>query len=320
MIDNDTTRLSRLTAILILLLSSRSVQAGSIAGKFDISLRTVYRDIRALEEAGVPIFSEPGKGYRLADGYKLPPVMFTTEEAISFLTAEKFIQKLADKYTSVAHESALSKIRSVLRSSEKESLDNLADNIEVLRNPWLPARSDENGAMRDILHSIAAKTAIAIDYERVHTAEKSTRTVEPVGIYFAASRWHLIGYCLLRQDYRNFRVDKILNLRRTAQPIRNNHPTLKTYLSQLTAEERDLQTVRISIRKDHLHYIGEQKYYMGYVQERAVGEHVEMTFLTGCPENFARAYLVFGDFAKVLEPEFLKAIIREVGERVLKNI
>ena len=92
-------RIDRLAAILIQLQSKRIVKAQDLADRFQISLRTVYRDISALEEAGVPIIGESGIGYSLADGYRLPPVMFTKEEATSFLTAEKLVEKFTDRQT-----------------------------------------------------------------------------------------------------------------------------------------------------------------------------------------------------------------------------
>ena len=75
--DNNLKRLSRLTAILTQLQSKRIVTATSLAEKFDVNVRTIYRDIKALEESGVPIYTEEGKGYSLVEGYRIPPVMFT---------------------------------------------------------------------------------------------------------------------------------------------------------------------------------------------------------------------------------------------------
>jgi predicted DNA-binding transcriptional regulator YafY len=85
-------RIDRISAILIQLQTRRVVKASDIAERFNISLRTVYRDVRSLEEAGVPIIGEAGVGYSLVDGYRLPPIMFTREEATAFLTAEKFVE------------------------------------------------------------------------------------------------------------------------------------------------------------------------------------------------------------------------------------
>jgi len=90
-------RIDRLTAILIHLQTKRVVRAEEIAERFEMSLRTVYRDVKALMEAGVPIGSEAGKGYFIVNGYHLPPVMFTQDEANSMLLAAKIVDKVADK-------------------------------------------------------------------------------------------------------------------------------------------------------------------------------------------------------------------------------
>ena len=93
-------RIDRIAAILIQLQSKRLVKGNEIAERFDISLRTVYRDIQTLIEAGVPILSETGIGYSIMEGYRLPPIMFTREEALAFLTAEKLVQQFTDETTS----------------------------------------------------------------------------------------------------------------------------------------------------------------------------------------------------------------------------
>src|SRR6478735_3963073 len=120
-------RFDRITAILIQLQSKKIVKAQDLASRFDISLRTVYRDIRSLEEAGVPLYGEAGVGYSLVDGYRLPPVMFTREEAMSFVTAEKFMEQFTDASTKSSYQSAMYKMKAVLRSDEKELVENIED-------------------------------------------------------------------------------------------------------------------------------------------------------------------------------------------------
>jgi predicted DNA-binding transcriptional regulator YafY len=85
-------RIDRLTAILVQLQSKKVVKAHEIADRFEISLRTVYRDVRALEEAGIPIGAEAGKGYFILDGYHLPPVMFSQQEANALVLGSKLIE------------------------------------------------------------------------------------------------------------------------------------------------------------------------------------------------------------------------------------
>src|SRR5574339_396245 len=118
-------RIDRLTAILIHLQTKRVVKAEEIAERFEMSLRTVYRDVKALMEAGVPIGSEAGTGYFIVDGYHLPPVMFTQEEASAMLLASKLVEKMTDQSVLRAFESALMKIKSVLNDREKDHLEEL---------------------------------------------------------------------------------------------------------------------------------------------------------------------------------------------------
>src|ERR1700739_4978035 len=153
-------RLDRLTSILIQLQTKRVVTAQEIAERFSISLRTVYRDIRTLEEGGIPLSGEAGVGYSIMDGYRLPPVMFTKEEATAFLTAEKLIEKLTDTSTDESYKSAMYKIKDVLRATEKDYIEHIDKHIEVVDNPYIPKQEAPTGLLQDILKSISNKTVI----------------------------------------------------------------------------------------------------------------------------------------------------------------
>lgn len=125
-------RIDRLAAIVIQLQSRRLVKAQDIADKFLISLRTVYRDISALHEAGVPVNGEAGIGYRLMEGYKLPPVMFNADEASALLTASKLMESMSDESSSKHYTTALDKIKAVLKMAEKDHLEEIDDHIAVI--------------------------------------------------------------------------------------------------------------------------------------------------------------------------------------------
>src|SRR5579863_6723413 len=153
-------RTDRLTAILIQLQSQRVVKAQDIAERFGISLRTVYRDVRTLEEGGIPIIGEAGIGYSIMDGYRLPPVMFTKEEATAFLTAEKLIEKLTDESTEESYKSAMYKIKAVLRATDKDYLETMDNHIEVLDNPYAPKPKSLPNPLQVILKSISEKNVL----------------------------------------------------------------------------------------------------------------------------------------------------------------
>jgi predicted DNA-binding transcriptional regulator YafY len=136
-------RFDRIVAILIQLQSKKIVKAQELADRFQVSLRTIYRDIRTLESSGVPIASEAGVGYSIMDGYRLPPIMFTREEAGSFVAAEKLMQKFTDKTLGAYHESAMFKVKSVLKGKEKDWISALesqvfVDSRQVLFNENIP--------------------------------------------------------------------------------------------------------------------------------------------------------------------------------------
>lgn len=308
-------RIDRLSAILIQLQSKRVVTAGEIAERFSISLRTVYRDIRALEEAGIPLYGETGIGYSLMDGYRLPPVMFTRDEATAFLTAEKLVSKLADYSLDESYKSAMFKIKSVLRNAEKDYLEVIDTNIEVLGNPYLPENTGPAIPMQAIIQSIAEKTRLAIDYFANHNQEHTKREIEPVGIFYQHNKWHVIAYCHLRKDYRNFRIDRISAMSLLNKPFLKEHPSLKSYLKQVSKKEA-LSTIVIRVSKDIMKHFGEQKYYNGFVSQKELKGQVEMTFLTSSLEGFARWYMMFGDFAKIVSPAGLKTRVKDIAAQI----
>ncbi len=131
----DRTRLSRLTAILVLLQSRKLVTAAVLAHKFDISIRTVYRDIKALENAGIPVLTEEGKGYTLMEGYTLPPLMFTETEANALVTVEQLVLKNKDASLVRDYREALTRVKAVLRHSMKTRSELLAQRIVSRQNP-----------------------------------------------------------------------------------------------------------------------------------------------------------------------------------------
>lgn len=312
-------RIDRVTAILIQLQSKRIVKAQEIADRFSISLRTVYRDIKTLEEAGIPIIGESGIGYSLMEGYRLPPVMFSREEATAFLTAEKLVDKLTDQSTRKAYQTALFKIKSVLRVSERDHIENLESFIEVIDNPYLSKQKPENAYLQILLQGIAGKLTLSIDYYSEHNLQHTTRNIEPVGIFFMSRYWYLIAWCTLRKDYRTFRTDNIRKLILTEKPFQKTHPSLQTFLSKFS-KEKELHTIILLVEKNVVRFLGEQKYYNGFISQKEMGDQIEMTFLTESLEGFARWFLLFGEWAEILTPDSLKGLVRNQLKKLSEKI
>ncbi|MFD2871386.1 helix-turn-helix transcriptional regulator [Mucilaginibacter ximonensis] len=310
-------RIDRISAILIQLQSRRVVKASDIAERFNISLRTVYRDIKTLEEAGIPLIGEAGVGYSIMEGYRLPPVMFTKEEATAFLTAEKFVETLTDKATAAQYKSAMYKVRAILKATEKDMLERIDDRIEVIRGVHIP-EMDNTDHIQTILHSISQKHVLSLNYFAQHSQEHTRRYVEPIGMFFMSGFWHLIAYCRLRKAYRDFRVDRIKNLVVTDEHFTEEHPSLKDYIAQKTTE-KVLDAVVILVDKNVHPHLHQQKYYSGFISERSVGDMIEMTFLTSSLEGFAHWYMMFGQSAEIISPDSLRERVREITEKLMQR-
>ncbi len=306
-------RFDRIVAIFIQLQSKRIVKALELANRFQVSLRTIYRDIRTLEASGVPIISEAGVGYSIMEGYRLPPVMFTREEASSFVAAEKLMQKFVDKSLGEYHKSAMYKIKSVLRGREKDWVSVLenqikVDSSQILFNANLP------NVFEILFESIAQKKQVFLKYQSLEASTPSERHIEPVGLFHENGFWYVLGYCHNRKSYRHFRTDRMLLIKRATINFAMEHGTLDDHYEKKVATPKT--EVKILVNNEVARYINEGRKHYGYISEKKLQNHTEMTFMTSDLEHsFPRWYLMFGEYAKILKPESLKDRVREI----LKN-
>lgn len=207
--DKDTKRLSRLTAILTQLQAKRLSRAEDLATVFSVSKRTIYRDMRALEQAGVPIVAEEGKGYSLAEFYRLPPVMFTEEEANALITAEQLIARNKDASFVKEYSGAILKIKSVLKHSTKEKAELLSGRVVFRQNSEQDRSSDY---LMRLQKALTNYELVSIKYYSPETKKRSSRKIEAFALYSTQENWLLIAWCRLRNEFRTFRLDRIEEL------------------------------------------------------------------------------------------------------------
>jgi predicted DNA-binding transcriptional regulator YafY len=306
-------RIDRLTAILIHLQTKRVVRAEEISERFEISLRTVYRDVKALMEAGVPIGSEAGKGYFIVDGYHLPPVMFNEEEASALLMAGKLVEKMTDHSVRNAYDSALMKIKSVLHESEKDHLETLQSAMEVKYIPGENREEFPNHFITTIQKALSQKEVLDMEYISTYEKELTNRCIEPIGMVYYRSGWHLIAWCRLRNGYRDFRADRIKSLVNTGQKFdARNLMSLQEYFQSFLQAHQEVEKVIFTIDKNSLRY----KPIYGQVSEEDLGERVRIVFLSGYLNYMAKWLLMYGTSIEIEEPEKLKEIMAGVVEEL----
>lgn len=289
-------RLERISAILIKLQSGRIVTANEIAHQFGISLRTVYRDIKTLEETGIPLYGNPGIGFSLVEGYRLPPLSFTHEEAAAFLTAGKFIHKMTDSRNIYHFNTGLDKIRAVMRLAEKEFLEGIENNITVVGNYESSIRMPADST-RIILESITLRKAIEISYTNKEKI-KSVRKVEPVGCLYNNPNWHLIAWCNLSNNYRNFRIDRISGITSTDEPFSRKHPTLKKYI-QKHRQSGELYTIILKVNRVDYSLFEDHKYPYGFESSSEYAEYIETCYRIYDLNHFKRWFRSVEDIATI---------------------
>lgn len=312
-------RFDRIVAILIQLQSKKVVKAHELAMRFQVSLRTIYRDIRSLEVAGVPLYGEAGTGYSLVDGYRLPPIMFTRQEAGSFVAAEKLMQHFTDQNLKSYFDSAMFKIKSVLRNTEKDWIADLHSQISIHSDQTTFNEAIPN-ALELFFESLAKKNQVAIHYQKPSQDRSELRQIEPVGLFYENRHWYIMGYCHLREDYRQFRLDRIQEISRTEKGFTRSHGTVEDLLKQ--PQNVESKKVRLLVDKEIIAHLEYDRHYYGFVSEKEVEpSRVEMLFNSqDIQEGFPRWFLMFGDCAEILEPEELKIRVNEILSEIKKRL
>lgn len=227
--ETSTSRLSRLAAIQTMLQAKQLLTAREIAEKFEVSLRTVYRDIRALERAGVPICTEEGRGYSLVAGYTLPPVSLSEREANALITAERLVARNKDASFVEDYGAAITKIRAILRRGTQEKADLLSQRIVFRDNPQDETNSN---TLATLQLAITNRTPVTIAYRSVSDQQESQRVIEPLGLYSTQENWILVAWCRLRTGYRSFRLDHIQQLKLLSETFPDRKFNLADYFDQ----------------------------------------------------------------------------------------
>ena len=314
--DHVPNRFDRIIAILIQLQSRKVVKAKDLADRFGVTLRTIYRDIKTLDQAGVPVLGEAGTGYSIMDGYRLPPVMFTREEAGSFVAAEKLMEKFTDEMTNTHFARAMYKIKSVLRSDEKNLVALLESQIDIKAslhgfNKNLPH------ALHHVITSMTNQNQIGLFYQSPKNDTPVWRNVEVIGVFHENQFWYLYAYCHLRQNYRQFRIDRIIDLKLIQTAFTKKHPALQ----ELRDKNKTVETTRVCIRvkKSVAPYLRFGREYHGFVAEKKVDDGIEMVFDSPCVEmDFARWYVTFADYAEIIEPNSLRHSVKSILEKAIR--
>ena len=307
-------RVDRLMGYMLLFQSRGLMRAQDFAEQFEISERTVYRDIQALCEVGVPIVAMPGEGYRLMEGYYLPPITFTPDEARSLYLSISMLSGLARPGpTQTAAQSALEKVRAVLPAVTLRQVEALQ---AITRFYAFPASSldFDDATLLTLQEAIHQRRVVHLRYHGLNSNRVSEREVEPVELIFLDKAWMLSAYCRLRQASRMFRLDRIDRL----QLCREHFEPRALADPQLAPGPL---TIVVWFDESVARWVREQQHF-SLVEEKSAGSTAGRpgAIMIYRPRSFQQIegwLLSWGDKMEILEPAHLRAQLAATAAGIL---
>lgn len=313
-------RTDRLVGMVMHLQGRRVVRAEDLAVHYGISLRTVYRDLAALGEAGVPLVGEAGVGYSLVKGYHLPPVMLTAEEAGALFTGGELAKKFTDGSLDASVDGALAKLRAILPADRKDHLEHLARGTVIANLPGAPTGGADAGpaCLATVQQAVARRRVLTMTYRGRDRAEDTARDVEALGVVFYGGNWYLVAWCRLRKDLRHFRVDRIRGLELRVETFGTRADfSLGRHIEEY-AREGDSFPAKVWLAKE-AEARARAESYATLVPGAVRDGGTEFSMLTWSYDWLARWLLSFGDRAEALEPAELRALVRRQAEAVVRR-
>jgi len=295
-------RIDRLTGVILLLQGRRVITAEEIAAHFEISIRTVYRDIAALGEAGVPIVAEAGVGYSLARGYHMPPIMFTEEEAAALAIGAEVTEQVADESLKRSIGGALLKIRAVLSAEQRDYISRLERVVNIRFGRSSPLGAD----LMPMQEAVVRCRCLSLRYNAGRRGEITERVVEPLGMVFYARQWHLIAWCRLRRDLRDFRLDRMDGWKVLAETFEGHTDfSMEEFLRKET-ECGELTPVTLVVAQEALERIRAEAPSSPVREEPLPDGRVRIEILSFAPEYLTGWLMSFGTRVEAEHPPELK--------------
>ena len=299
-------RIDRLFSILLTLQHKRRIRARDLSEQFEVSKRTIYRDMSALNQMGIPIAALPGEGFELVEGYYIPPLMFTENEAVALILGSRLLtQQAAGSLTQNASQ-ALAKLTVALPEQVRRRAEQLTDIISFITPSEKFDLDDPQLLM--LQRAIQGKQVIHIRYHSYQKDEVTERDVEPHQLFYSDGIWYLEGYCRWRKDIRAFRLSRIekLELRQ------------ETFSKRRTGKAQNAQTMEIKIRFEPsaVRWVRERQHYGFQWEESPTPKGVTMVYRVHDTSEIMPWILSWGAAAEVLAPKKLRHDLHETAQKV----
>ena len=294
-------QINRLFEIVYILLDRKQVTAKELAQKFEVSTRTIYRDIEVLSSARIPIYATKGKngGIKLLDDYVLNKSIISEEEQNQILFALQSMNKI----TNQEQQDVLEKMKMIFNKSKTNWID-------IDFSDW-STNKEQDEKFNLIKESILNNRVIEFVYYNSY-GEETKRIVEPLQIYFKDKSWYLKSYCRQKKDYRLFKISRM----KKVQALKE---TFERELPQIIEKREDIKFIKLKLEVNkNMSYRVYDEFKKENITKKNDGNFIVEVEL---PENdWVYGYILsFGESAKIISPEYAKEIIKKKLKESLKN-
>ncbi|HTX92179.1 MAG TPA: YafY family protein [Anaerolineales bacterium] len=314
-----TTTASRLITLIMLLQNRPNRKAAELAAELNVSVRTLHRYFAMLDEMGIPVYSERGPygGFSLVRGYKLPPLVFTPEEATAVSLGTGLVEELwGDLYREAAR-GALAKLENVLPEAQREEVAWAGRTLVAadLHHPSLDAQAAILGNLRG---AIRRSQPVEMVYQSASAAGPASRRLDPYALAFRWGWWYVVGFCHNHRDVRTFRIDRIREV--TALDGTFQAPAGFDAQEFMAREVRGPQQVqaRLSFAGEAVHIARLNRSYWAAFEEQPDGSIV-VTMQAPDVTWAVSTILAYGPGVTVLEPEPVRQAVEEWARAILGN-
>jgi predicted DNA-binding transcriptional regulator YafY len=300
-------KLDRLLAITMMLLNHTRVSAQELAERFEVSLRTIYRDLEAVNQAGIPIVSYAGAGggYEIMDQFKLDRQFVSLEELYAIIAALKGIRtSVQDKDI----DGLLEKVGALVGKSNPQGEPDTTQALMIDLNPW-PSDRVEQGPFAELRDAIRKTRVIHFSYTDGNSTE-TQRVVEPIGLVLKGFAWYLHGYCRMREDYRIFRLSRIAELQVTCETFRRRPQALEELQGKWGSSTPTQRIELVLLFSPEVKARVLDSFEAEQVSTQADGSLVVRTQMSEGTWLYGML-LSYGTALKVLEPTYIGAILKE---------
>jgi predicted DNA-binding transcriptional regulator YafY len=305
-------RTDRLLAIVLALQVRRWARADDLAATFEVTRRTIYRDMLALGESGVPVVSVPGRGYSLVEGYFLPPLTLSTDEAVMLVLGAGFVAQSFDEQYRGAARSAAQKIVAVLPEARREEVASLQSRIQFIARNGPPALETLRRVRQAIIERHTVRFRYHARYRDGRASVPDPRDADPYAIVHIGGAWIMVAFCHMRQAERRFRLDRMDDVALLEATF---SPPERFTLRRAPEDDRTIM-VRALFDHETARWVDEApSYFQVAREERADG--VLVTLAVRQPGEVLGWLLGWGAHVRVLEPDSVRVLVAREAEAML---